>query len=73
MFLADYTIVSDPSLAPGVYLLQPGSNTIAYDGQGSSVPVSTSTYQVTVVPEPGSAALVAPVVIGLMRRRRRGA
>jgi uncharacterized protein (TIGR03382 family) len=73
LFLADYTITADPTLAPGIYFLQPGTNSVALDSAFNSLPVSTSSYQVTVVPEPGTAALAfggAGVLSAMMRRRR---
>jgi uncharacterized protein (TIGR03382 family) len=73
LFLADYTIVSDSTLAPGVYVLQAGTNSIALDNAFNSLPLSSSTYQVTVVPEPGTAVLAfggLGVLSAMMRRRR---
>jgi len=70
LFLADYMIASDPTLAPGVYLLQAGSNSVALDSAFNSLPVSTSSYEVTVVPEPGAAAL-AFVGLGVLTALRR--
>lgn len=73
LFLADYTISSSPTLAPGVYLLQAGTNSVALDSAFTSLPLSTSTYEVTVIPEPGvaSLALAGLGMISALKRNRR--
>jgi hypothetical protein len=76
LFLADYTILADPTIAPGVYFLQAGTNSIAVDNGFNSLPLSSSSYQVTVIPEPGSAVLAfggVGVLGGMVRRRRHSA
>jgi hypothetical protein len=72
-FLANYVIASSPTLSPGVYTLQGDPNAVASDPAFTSIPLSTSTYQVTVVPEPGTAALafVGLGVLSALRRQRR--
>ena len=73
VFLADYTIASDPTLAPGVYFVQPGADLVGVDHVGNSVPISTSFYEVTVAPEPGAGALAflgLGVLFSLRRAKR---
>jgi MYXO-CTERM domain-containing protein len=72
-FLANYVISSSATLSPGIYTLQADPNAVAPDPSFNSVPLSTSTYQVTVVPEPGTAALALGGLglLGALRRPRK--
>ncbi len=72
LYLATYTIASNPTLAPGIYTIQSGSNSVALNSGFDSIPLATSTYQVNVVPEPGTAALVfgGLGMLSILRRRR---
>ncbi len=72
LYVATYTVASNPTTAPGVYTIQTGANSIAADNNFNSIPLPTSSYQVNVVPEPGTAALVfgGLGVLSAFRRRR---
>jgi hypothetical protein len=76
-FIADVTIQISGGAAPGIYQIENtttgGKTSAITDDAGHTAPIPQAIYTVTIVPEPGSIALLAsgiPFVAGFLRRRR---
>ncbi len=70
--IANYTISSNATIAPGNYTLSLIGTDVA-DQDGEPVLHSTNTYNITVIPEPGVGMLLGVAgLAGVVLRRRRG-
>jgi hypothetical protein len=75
--VANLTISISPSALPGSYVIENtttgGKTSVVTDDLGHIAAISQTTYSITVVPEPGSIALLASGIslagLGLLRRR----
>lgn len=80
-FVANLTISISPSALPGSYIIENtttgGKTSVITDDLGHTFSIPQSTYTITIVPEPGSLALVSTGICVsasglLLRRMRRG-